>query len=221
MSRDRHPRRPRKKPRQRFEKAIAARRRPTARPGATYRRRPAQGTGNAEPFNAPEVWHEPAGNGNLRVVVEPPGGGYVHVATPAEVRDRVAQLPEKFTRELEVVQFSRMTKKRSLFPCYGMQWGTAVYLYPIEDTFVESYVRPPKPQQRIDAEMYGGVWKADGDCWTLEWTEQSIKDFYLNNVLIHEIGHIVDDRNTNFDARERYANWFAIEYGYRATRGRR
>jgi hypothetical protein len=55
----------------------------------------------------------------------------------------------------------------------------------------------------------------------LRWTEDSIKDFFLNNVLIHEIGHIHDDRNANPADRERYANWFAIEYGYRASRRRR
>ena len=37
----------------------------------------------------------------------------------------------------------------------------------------------------------------------------------------HELGHVLDTRNTNSDARERYAIWFATEYGYRASRGRR
>ena len=34
------------------------------------------------------------------------------------------------------------------------------------------------------------------DVWKLIWTEQSIKDFYLNNILIHELGHLLDDRNS-------------------------
>ena len=57
--------------------------------------------------------------------------------------------------------------------------------------------------------------------WTLTWTPENLKDFYLNNVLIHEIGHVLDKRNTRTADRERYANWFAIEYGYRASRGRK
>ena len=73
----------------------------------------------------------------------------------------------------------------------------------------------------MDARMYGGRWFQDGDVWRLEWTPNTIHDFYLNNILIHEIGHINDHRNTSFDDRERYANWFATEYGYRASRGRR
>jgi len=206
--------------RQRAGHALSSRRR-TRRPGAEYRQRAAQDKGRGEPFNAPEDWHEPVGRRDVQILVQNSGKGYVHAVTAQEVKDRIAELPKKFTRELEVVQLSRMTKKRALFPCYGMQWGTAVYLYPIEKNFVETYIRPPKPQQIIEAKMYGGRWRPDGKQWKLEWTEQSIKDFYLNNVLIHEIGHVYDDRNSNSEDRERYANWFAIEYGYRASRGRR
>ncbi|WP_339910425.1 hypothetical protein [Symmachiella dynata] len=172
----------------------------------------------AEAFNAPEIWHEPTGRESTRYIVHPAGKGYVHPVTPDEVAARLELLPAEFTEGLEVVQFSRMTRKRSLFPCYGMQWGVAIYLYPIDETLEEAYVRPPTPQQRIETEMHGGVWSPDGNLWRLSWTEAAIKDFYLNNILIHELGHHNDHRNTNFEARERYANWFAIEHGYRASR---
>ncbi len=114
-----------------------------------------------------------------------------------------------------------MTRKRRLFPCYGMQWGPNVYLYPIEDSLIETYVSPPTPQQIIEARMFGGLWSEEGAEWKLEWRPAALKDFYLNNVLIHEIGHVIDERNSRQEDRERYANWFAIEYGYRASRGRR
>ncbi len=53
------------------------------------------------------------------------------------------------------------------------------------------------------------------------WTEQAIKDFYLNNILIHELGHLIDDRNTRYGDRERFAEWFAMQYGYLKTREQR
>lgn len=188
------------------------------RPAVAHRQR-GKDSGRSMPFNAPETWHEPTGqSGKIHFHVEPPGEGYAHPVTVKEVRQRIAQLPAKFTRNLEVVQFSRMTKKKALFPCYGMQWGSAIYLYPIETSYEEVYSRPPTPQQQIDARMYGGQWIQDGHWWILKWTKETIRDFYLNSVLIHEIGHIHDDRNTNFQDRERYADWFAIEYGYRPTR---
>lgn len=171
-----------------------------------------------EDFSAPEVWHPAQGEHRARYVEQPAGVGFRHAVTIDEVRARLSLLDSRFTRPLEVVQLSAMTRKRQFFPCYGMQWGTAVYLYPIEESLVEEYSRPPSPQQQIEARMYGGVWTHDGKLWRLTWTEQTIKDFYLNNVLIHEVGHVNDSRNTNSRDRERYANWFAIEYGYRATR---
>ena len=142
----------------------------------------------------------------------------MHPVSADDVRERVLQLPARFQEKLDVVQFSRMTKKRRLFPCYGLQWGTAVYLYPIEESLEELYVRAPRPAQRIETEMHGGRWVQNGNLWRLIWTETRIRDFYLNNVLIHEIGHINDNRNTSFRKREQFADWFAIEYGYRVSR---
>ena len=189
------------------------------KPAVAYRQR-ANRSGTSAPYNAPEVWHEPSGAGTLRVAIQPAGQDYIHPATEAEIRERLARLPRQFTRDLEVVQLSRMTRKRRTFPCYGMQWGQAVYLYPIESNLVELYSVQPKPAQQIEARMFGATWSQRGDCWTLTWTAESIRDFYLNNVLIHEVGHLNDPRNTTYRERERYANWFAIEYGYRADRGR-
>ena len=188
------------------------------RPPAAFRQRGRQSGLKLEDFTAPERWHAPKEDGRTRFIVEAPGPGFRHAVTLDEVRERIARLPEKFTRNLDVVQLSAMTRKRQLFPNYGMQWGTAVYLYPIEDSLVEIYHHPPTPQQRIEAGMFGGVWSQSGRQWQLAWTDESIRDFYLNNVLIHEIGHVNDVRNTNSRDRERFANWFAIEYGYRPTR---
>jgi hypothetical protein len=175
------------------------------------------------PFAPPEIWYEPSETPRpLRIVRQSAGKGYRHVITPDEVRARLAGLPACFTERLEVVQLSRMTRKKRTWPLYGMQWGTAIYLYPIETDLVETYNSPPNPQQANEARMYGGRWEQSAkDRWRLVWTEASIKDFYLNNILIHELGHLVDHRNTRSVDRERYAEWFAIEYGYRPTRGMR
>jgi hypothetical protein len=201
-------------------KRIGNRRRPQLRPVAAHRQRGGGGK-LTEAFTAPEVWYEPAGREEIAFHVQPAGRGYFHPVTVAEVKGRLEELPERFTRGIEVVQFSRMTRKRSLFPCYGMQWGPNIYLYPMEETLVETYVRPPLPQQLIESRMYGGKWSQEGSVWRLTWTPETIRDFYLNNVLIHEVGHVNDDRNTSFTARERFADWFAIEYGYRRATGRR
>jgi hypothetical protein len=187
------------------------------RPASAHKRR-GSGLAQGQPFDAPEIWHEPRGDGDIRFVVHPPGPGYIHPVTMDEVHERIQQLPEEFQTDVETVQFSRLTRKRRLFPCYGLQWGTAVYLYPIEESLEELYLRAPRPEQRIETEMFGGRWVQDGRHWWLIWDQDTIRDYYLNNVLIHEIGHINDNRNTRFIDRERYADWFAVEYGYRCSR---
>lgn len=184
---------------------------------ATYRRRvkpvPPQ---PRPPLSAPEVFYEPSTpRRGPRFIESPPGAGYRHPCSVGEVRERLEQLPPDFLRDLEVVKLGTVTRRRKSCPCYGMQWGWSVYLYPIEEDLVETYGDPPTPQQRIEARMYGGRWMQEGKLWRLKWTEKTIKDYYLHYVLIHEVGHLVDDRNTSVEARENFAEWFAIRYGYR------
>jgi hypothetical protein len=169
----------------------------------------------------PEEWYEPGQrtNGDYRVVVKPAGNGYRHVLSAEDVRHRLAMLPEGMLDSLEVVQMSQMTRKKRVAPCYGMQWGATIYLYPIEDNLIEKFFAPPKPAQQIEAGMYGARWEQTHSReWSLIWTESAIRDFYLNNVLIHELGHVLDSRNTRSLDRERFAEWFAVEHGYKASR---
>lgn len=183
-----------------------------------------------EPCLPPEDWYEPSESGQTspeyRIVTQDAGPGFRHSVTADEVRARLAQLPSWMLKPLEVVQLSRLTKKKQTFPCYGMQWGNVLYLYPLEESLVEDFDRPPRPAVFNEARMFGGRWhQMSGPRWRLTWTRETLRDFYLNNVLIHELGHLLDDRNTSYTDRERFAEWFAIEHGYnasqRAVRARR
>lgn len=172
------------------------------------------------PYLPPEDWYEPREQAeNYRIVVRPPGNGFRHILTPDDVRRRLGELPQWMVAPLQVVQFSQMTRKKRITPCYGMQWGAAIYLYPIEENLVEIFTQPPRPAQRIEARMFGARWEQTGARqWRLIWTEEAIRDFYLNNVLIHELGHVLDTRNSRSLDRERFAEWFALEHGYKASR---
>jgi hypothetical protein len=173
------------------------------------------------PYLPPERWYEPAPRrrGDFRIVVQSAGEGFRHVLTPEDVRNRLAQLPAWMVEPLEIVQFSQMTRKKRRSPCYGMQWGQTIYLYPIEESRTEIFCQSPTPPQKVEAAMYGARWlPAERGRWQLAWSEEAIRDFYLNNVLIHELGHILDSRNTSHRDRERYAEWFALEMGYKASR---
>lgn len=173
------------------------------------------------PFAASERWYEPrtAEAGGYRFIVQEPGEGYRHAVTPEEICQRLDEAPRELVRPLQVVQLSRLTRKKSLFPCYGMQWGGAVYLYPMPADLIEYVPRPPLPAERNEAAMFGGRWKQTAaGLWQLVWTEQAIKDYYLNNILFHELGHLHDRRNRRHADRERFAEWFAVRFGYQPSR---
>lgn len=176
------------------------------------------------PALPPENWYEPSEDtlGAYQIITHEPGDGFVHPVTADEVKTRLQALPDWMLDPLQVVQLSRITRKKRSFPCYGMQWGNSLYLYPLEESLTEVFVRPPKPAVYNEAEMYGGRWEqVDSRVWHLHWTKDSIRDFYLNNILIHELGHLLDDRNSGSQDRERFAEWFAIEYGYLPTQTER
>ena len=171
-------------------------------------------------FDPPEDWYEATGEQGYRVIVRNPGKGYRHVVTTEQIRTRLAKLPKGFLNDLEVVQLSSMTRKKEFSPCYGLQWGQAIYLYPFDETLDEYFYGPPPQPLVIETKMYGGRWEqSEPGVWRLIWTESSARDFQLNNVLIHELGHLVDKRNTNYIDQERFAEWFAVEYGYRHSGG--
>lgn len=173
------------------------------------------------PYMPPEKWYEPAEDhaGPFSVVHQRAGTGYRHILGEEEIRDRLSLLPPWMVKPLQVVQLSQMTRKKRRAPCYGMQWGNTIYLYPIEQNLIENFRRAPKPAQLIEAKMFGARWeRISSASWNLVWSEDSIRDFYLNNVLIHELGHILDERNTRSIDRERYAEWFALEHGYKPSR---
>lgn len=180
-------------------------------------------TSNAEtggPFFPPEKWYEPTDrdSGEYRVITHTPGHGYRHAVTELQIRQRLAQLPEWMLGPLDFVQLSRMTRKKDTFPCYGMQWGSTLYLYPLEESLVEYFPVSPKPSVYNETRMFGGRWvQQPGNAWNLIWTKEALRDFYLNNILIHELGHLLDDRNTSYTDRERFAEWFAVEHGYKAS----
>lgn len=180
-------------------------------------------TGRQGPFVPPEDWHEfqHADSADFRIIVQDPGPGLRHAVTADQIRERLAELPEAMLRPLGAIQLSRMTRKKKRFPCYGLQWGNSLYLYPVPEDLIEYYSRPPIPAQQIEASMYGGRWEElpEGS-WRLVWSEEAIQDYYLNNILIHELGHLLDDRNTSYAQREAYAEWFAIQHGYKASRRR-
>lgn len=64
--------------------------------------------------------------------------------------------------------------------------------------------------------FYGHYWRKCVflHAYPFGWADlDSLRRFYLRNVLMHEIGHHVDSRNVTLKDRERFAENFALKHG--------
>lgn len=170
-------------------------------------------------YSAPEAWYEPRNDHAIRFVVDNPGRGFVHAVTTAEIKDFLLQieasLAGRIAELLDVIKLSGRTRKNGSQNLYGLQWGSAVYLYPFNESLREIYSYAPRNDQRIQTERYGGRWaRTSNNQYEVIWTKSALRDFYLCEVLMHEIGHVLDQKNTGYREREQFADAFATEHGY-------
>jgi len=148
--------------------------------------------------------------------IEDPGPGFYHPVSMCEVLERLMQLPRFITERLgeRLDHLSMPHLRRPSEPAYGMQWGSSVYLLPIENNLIEILPTVP-PTLRQELAKYGAewIWNEHDKLWECHWSVETLRIFYLEDVLLHEIGHVLDDRNHSPKDREVYANAFAEQYG--------
>jgi hypothetical protein len=134
---------------------------------------------------------------------------------PCSVEDVVATLdkvPNEFLVGLEGVwlmggtEAQRNTKKF----IYGMYSLSRIFLFPFAESRLELHWKSaPKPNVARDYTRFGATISATkGSGAVLRFDLESLRLFFLYDVLLHEIGHHVD-RDHRAENAERYATWFA------------
>ena len=64
-------------------------------------------------------------------------------------------------------------------------------------------------------------WIKENEKWQLQWSKSSIKQYYLEHLILHEIGHLIDSKNkrfyskTNEKQKEDFANNYAFIWNNR------
>ncbi len=111
--------------------------------------------------------------------------GFIRPCSAGEVEDQLLRCPAEFLKGLRAVFILSGTVKQL------KSWGRSTTFfghYWNDCVFLHAY-----PFGRADLD--------------------SLRRFYLRNVLIHEIGHHVDSNNVTREARERFAERFVKEHG--------
>jgi hypothetical protein len=116
------------------------------------------------------------------IVIKPQTPDFIHACTRTEIKARLERIPEASRRELRAVFLLAGTRKQekswwSKLGCYGMYWNSCVFL--------------------------------SAHPFTLHYFHclDKLRNFYLNDVLVHEVGHHIDrERITDRKAKEAFAH---------------
>lgn len=163
----------------------------------------------------------------LAIVMKPIHSNFILPLTKQCIRATIESIPAEFTRGLKgVVTLGGSRKQervfRSIF-AYGRYFSESIWLHPYpKSSMVRKYTSPPRPHILNDYRRVGAKIEGENKRWTISFDEESLRQFYLRDVLLHEVGHHVDALNnltkTNKKS-EGYAEWFASEYGFRLRTG--
>ena len=166
-----------------------------------------------------KIYHTPG----LTVIEQPIHPDFIIPVDEASIRETLGAVPQKFLSDLAAVIVLGGSKKqektfKNLF-AYGRYWSNIIVLHPYPKKYLEQHWKTlPKPSILHEYERAGAEITRDGKRWRIRFDEESLKQFYLRDVLVHELGHHVDSENFRFKshrAAENFAEWFASEYGYR------
>lgn len=143
--------------------------------------------------------------------------------------DVLSTIPRQFLAGLRSIYLMGGTWKQNKVALgdlyhYGEYGWCSIYLFAFPRRRLHWRSKQlPKPDIRQEFERAGAAFRQDGDGWICAFDETSLRKFYLNDVLIHEIGHHVDrdnfwrpsGRGKSYAQAERFAEWFVREHGFR------
>jgi len=154
---------------------------------------------------------------DVAIFVRPLHADFVRPFSPEAVRDALAVLPGEFVSGLDAVYLLAGSSKQakvalgdlSRYGCYG--YGKIfLYAFP-KRTMAYRLKRSPKPSVMQQYVRAGATLIQDSGGYELRFTESALRQFYLTEVLLHEVAHHVmrDGPQKNRRAEERFADWFA------------
>jgi hypothetical protein len=155
------------------------------------------------------------------IKVEKTHKDFVFPVTSEDIQAALDRVPSKFISGIKAILVPSGSKKqtkvvKSLL-LYGEYWQECVFLHPYPRAEMTwRYDKTPNPTVLHEYQRAGAIVRPDRAGICISFDEGALRQFYLRDVLMHEIGHHVDvQRNRSRREREVFAEWFAREYGFR------
>jgi hypothetical protein len=164
----------------------------------------------------------PSGDMELPIfITDNPSRDYFFPIGEDEVRRELAHLPSKDWRGITHIWFRRFKKtdyEANELPLAEFSCGSGVrlitlYPWPRSLEWGHGDKKPPAALRRV-LERYGAELAIRDGEWISRWEEPALKNFYVEHLLFHEIGHHVDwysrhwskaNRRTLEEAADQYA----------------
>ncbi len=162
----------------------------------------------------------------LAIIVEQPSPEFICPVKRHDIIGMINSIPDEFTAGLQSIIVLKGSRRQAAVSgrgyTYGRYFDKKVFLHPFPKRLMTRYYRKlPAPHIVNDYKRAGATVETDSDGSKIVFTEQAVRDFYLRDVLVHEIGHHVDWANFERKSHKKlegFAEWFATEYGFRDRR---
>ncbi len=149
----------------------------------------------------------------IRYIVDPLPKGYVYPCSIDDIRSAIERLPKKVLRNVSLIHLSNQVKMNPGVDAHICD-GSEIRIYPVPEKLRWNYGRnkpnPALAQERLE---FGAYWQTIDGEWWLCWDKDSLRDYALKHVLLHEIGHSLDNTYYGTNRGERVAEAFAHRLG--------
>jgi len=159
-------------------------------------------------------------------IMDNPSRDFFFPVSINEIKDFLSKLPNQQTENLTHIWLRKISKKEyekegSFQGCFICGSGVQlIVLYPFPKDLKMKFGEK-KPTNKILKwySKFNPELKQSNGKWHLLWTEDQIKKYYLEGLLLHEIGHKVDSLYQRYWSKtynsksENFANNFAYYWG--------
>jgi hypothetical protein len=156
------------------------------------------------------------------VLVDNPSRDMVHPVAPGAAVERVRQLPDAagithvWLRRQKPGEFGGRHPFGEFICGSGVRM-IVIYAWPKDLTIAYGTRRPSEALLRELAPWTTDLWRTGGR-WSLVWTAEAVERWCLEWLVLHEVGHHVDQRRRRWtDANRRQAEHAADSYAARWT----
>jgi hypothetical protein len=150
----------------------------------------------------------------IEFIVDPLPNGYVYPCTVEDIQEMLKSLAAEMLRNVSVIHLCNQVKMNPGVDAHIYD-GTYIRIYPVPEKLRWCCGRrKPNPAMAQERTEFGAYWQKIENEWFLCWDKDSLKQYVLNHILLHEIAHSLDNVYYGTSRGEKYAEAFASHIGH-------